>query len=98
MAPDFVGDLRANFRWSIGVTTAPRRVATLGRALESLAAAGWDEARLFAEPGSELPDSSLRLAVFSARRQAGRLSQLGAGIDRIGAARADERRLSDAAR
>ena len=62
MPRDFVGDSCANFRWSVGVTTAPRRVATLSRTLASVAAAGWSEARLFAEPGSELPDDALRLA------------------------------------
>ena len=42
--------------WSVGVTTAPRRVPTLERCLESLARAGWDSPRLFAEPGSEIPE------------------------------------------
>ncbi|HAV64321.1 MAG TPA: hypothetical protein DCY13_18385 [Verrucomicrobiales bacterium] len=43
--------------WSVGVLTAPRRQPTLYRSLKSLAAAGWDEVRVFAEPGVVIPDS-----------------------------------------
>jgi len=42
-------------QWAVGVTTAPRRKATLERCLKSLAAAGWETPRLFAEPGVKLP-------------------------------------------
>ena len=38
--------------WALGVTTAPRREPTLSRMLESLRHAGWNEAYIFAEPGS----------------------------------------------
>ena len=41
--------------WAVGVTTAPRRTPTLPRCLKSLAIAGWEEPRLFAEPGVETP-------------------------------------------
>ena len=41
--------------WAVGVTTAPRKVPTLEPTLRSLAAAGWDRPRLFAEPGTEIP-------------------------------------------
>jgi hypothetical protein len=41
--------------WAVGVTTAPRAVPTLGRTLESLVRAGWDHARLFVEPGVDIP-------------------------------------------
>lgn len=41
--------------WAVGVTTAPRPRPTLPRCLESLAEAGWERPRLFAEPGSEIP-------------------------------------------
>lgn len=41
--------------WAVGVTTAPRREPTIARMLESLAAAGWPEFKLFAEPGCEIP-------------------------------------------
>ena len=41
--------------WSVGVTTAPRRKPTLAVTLASLARAGWDRPRLFAEPGAEVP-------------------------------------------
>lgn len=42
--------------WAVGMTTAPRRTPTLGRTLESLAHAGWDRPRLFAEPGVAIPE------------------------------------------
>ncbi|MBL8818583.1 MAG: hypothetical protein JNL58_21325 [Planctomyces sp.] len=38
--------------WAVGVTTAPRSVYTLSRMLQSLRTAGWNEAFIFAEPGS----------------------------------------------
>jgi hypothetical protein len=41
--------------WSVGVTTAPRRLATLGDCLRSLAHAGWIEPRIFAEPDGAIP-------------------------------------------
>ncbi|HUY88401.1 MAG TPA: hypothetical protein VMV10_06685 [Pirellulales bacterium] len=41
--------------WAVGVTTAPRREPTLARCLKSLAEAGWNEPRLFAEPSVETP-------------------------------------------
>ena len=42
-------------RWAVGVTTAPRREPTLKQTLHSLADAGWDQSRLFAEPETEIP-------------------------------------------
>jgi hypothetical protein len=47
--------------WAVGVTTAPRTEPTLERTLASLAAAGWERARVFAEPGVELPGGFERL-------------------------------------
>ena len=49
---DYEPRLAANSvrRWSVGVTTAPRRKPTLDRCLESVAAAGWQQVRIFAEP------------------------------------------------
>lgn len=41
--------------WAVGITTAPRKRTTLTRCLQSLAAAGWDCPRIFAEPGTQLP-------------------------------------------
>ncbi len=41
--------------WAVGVTTAPRAVATLERSLRSLADAGWPDALVFAEPDTPLP-------------------------------------------
>jgi hypothetical protein len=41
--------------WSIGVTTAPRAVPTLGDCLASLAAAGWDRPRLFVDGAVAIP-------------------------------------------
>jgi hypothetical protein len=42
-------------KWAVGITTAPRRQPTLARSLKSLAEAGWEEPRLFAEPDVEIP-------------------------------------------
>lgn len=46
----------ATSRWAIGITTAPRQEPTLHTCLTSLLAAGWDQVRVFAEPGVERPD------------------------------------------
>lgn len=43
--------------WAVGMTTAPRRAPTLERSLASLSQAGWNQVRLFAEPGTALPAS-----------------------------------------
>ena len=43
-------------RWAVGMTTAPRREPTLERTLQSLAEAGWDRPRLFAEPETRIPN------------------------------------------
>jgi hypothetical protein len=45
--------------WAVGVTTAPRRKETLSRCLKSLLLAGWNDFRLFAEPGSPIPSAFL---------------------------------------
>lgn len=44
-------------QWAVGVTTAPRGTPTLGRTLDSLVAAGWENPRLFAEPGTAIPNA-----------------------------------------
>lgn len=49
--------------WAIGMTTAPRKPATLERSLESLAAAGWTGPRIFAEPSVALPAGFAMLPV-----------------------------------
>jgi hypothetical protein len=48
--------------WSVGVTTAPRRVPTLGSTLASLQSAGWDCPRLFVEPGTKIPSRFAHLS------------------------------------
>jgi hypothetical protein len=48
--------------WSVGITTAPRAGETLEQCVESLRAAGWQTARIFAEPGAELPASCRHFA------------------------------------
>lgn len=48
-------------RWAVGVTTAPRDEPTLQQSLESLAKAGFETPRLFAEPGTEIPDKFAHL-------------------------------------
>jgi hypothetical protein len=42
--------------WAVGVTTAPRGVATLGLCLESLVRAGWPPARLFVDGEVAIPE------------------------------------------
>lgn len=43
--------------WAVGITTAPREVATLEICYQALARAGWDQAHLFVDGPLELPDS-----------------------------------------
>lgn len=53
---DHTDELRQETRprtWAVGVTTAPRKVSTLGRMLNSLEEAGWSEAWIFAEPHTD---------------------------------------------
>ncbi|HUY36664.1 MAG TPA: hypothetical protein VMV69_28275, partial [Pirellulales bacterium] len=49
--------------WAVGVTTAPRARSTLDQSLASLADAGWRRPRLFAEPGTVLPECGRDLPV-----------------------------------
>lgn len=51
---DFEAPLHSVRNWSVGVTTAPRKEPTLARCLSTLAAAGWPECIVFAEPDSDL--------------------------------------------
>jgi hypothetical protein len=44
---------REALTWAVGITTAPRLQPTLTRMLNSLREAGWEEGRIFAEPGCE---------------------------------------------
>lgn len=46
---------KAEWRWAVGVTTAPRASATLPRCLASLALAGWPSPQIFAEPDCDVP-------------------------------------------
>jgi len=62
----------SRWTWSVGVTTAGRRQPTLARALESLAQAGWEQPRLFADADAFIPEESAALPIT--RRD----SQLGA--------------------
>ena len=43
--------------WAVGVTTAPSEVPTLGECFTSLANAGWDRPRLFADEQSHDPEA-----------------------------------------
>jgi hypothetical protein len=47
--------------WAVGVTTAPRGVATLDRCLESLTQAGWPSARLFVDGEADIPEAFAHL-------------------------------------
>lgn len=48
--PPPVLPLKSQWRWSVGVTTAPRETPTLARCLSSLDRAGWPHPHIFAEP------------------------------------------------
>ena len=52
--------------WAVGIVTAPRDQPTLGRCLTSLAAAGWNDPRVFAEPGVEVPDGLAHIKITDA--------------------------------
>ena len=49
------------FKWAVGLTTAPRECSTLETSLKSLFRAGWTTPRLFAEPGTRIPQSACSL-------------------------------------
>ena len=57
--------------WAVAVTTAPRRVSTLATTLDSLAAAGWEDPHLFAEPGTRIPKRFRGLETIRRRQQMG---------------------------
>lgn len=49
-------------RWAVGVTTAPRRVATLAECLAGLAHAGWPSPRLFVDGEVPIPPEFAHLS------------------------------------
>jgi hypothetical protein len=63
-------------RWAVGLTTAPRREATLTRTLQSLSATGWpsEEIHVFAEPDALSGNEDLRGPVTVRGRKAGAFS------------------------
>lgn len=66
--------------WEVGITTAPRQSSTLERTLHSLADAGWETPRLFAEPGAPIPDGWTDLPVSSRDRLLGAFSNWYLGL------------------
>lgn len=54
-------------KWAVGLTTAPRRRSTLATTLRSLAAAGWKQPTVFAEPGTRIANTFRDLKIV--RRQ-----------------------------
>ena len=58
-------------RWAVGVTTAPRRKATLGTTLDSLAAAGWDDPMVFAEPKTRISNAHRHLRIVRRQQKLG---------------------------
>ena len=44
-------------KWAVGVTTAPRRLPTLQRCLQSLQSCGWEEVHLFVDGQVVIPDT-----------------------------------------
>lgn len=49
--------------WAVGVTTAPRRDATLETTLDSVVRAGWSEPRIFMDGTTRLPDRYSKLPI-----------------------------------
>lgn len=43
-------------KWAVGMVTAPRKEETFTQSMRSLLAAGWNSPRIFAEPGSPIPE------------------------------------------
>ena len=60
--------------WAVGITTAPRAIPTIEQTLQSLSEAGWIDARLFAEPGSEIPPAFSQLPVVFRETRLGAFS------------------------
>ncbi len=65
------GSGRSELTWQAAVLAAPRRQATLGAALASLHAAGFDVLHVFAEPGTDLPPEAERAHVTVHDRRLG---------------------------
>ena len=57
--------------WAVGITTAPRREATLSRCLQSIADCGWDDIHLFIDGEVEVPESFQSLPQTIRRPPAG---------------------------
>ena len=57
--------------WAVGVTTAPREQATLDDCLASLAAAGWNQLRLFADGNVSLTAAAAALPITHRHPQIG---------------------------
>jgi hypothetical protein len=53
-----------SMKWSIGVTTCPRKGGLLGSVIEKIKANGWDKINVYAEPGSFVePDDLVRVVI-----------------------------------
>ena len=50
-------ELQTSLCWAVCMTTAPREKSTIQQSADSLITAGWSEFRIFAEPGSILPET-----------------------------------------
>lgn len=59
--------------WAVGVLTAPRPLPRLGPTLQSLARAGFDSIRIFAEPGSPIPPEARTHLVYQSVNRQGNL-------------------------
>lgn len=66
----------AALHWAVAVTTAPREQSTLGATLASLSDAGFSDLRLFAEPGSDVPDAWAHLPLLRHARRQGPIRNL----------------------
>jgi hypothetical protein len=61
-------------KWSVGMTTAPRRQPTLEQTVASIQNAGWDgenEIQIFAEPGTRIPKSIQNAQIFRRKEKLG---------------------------
>lgn len=69
--------------WEVGITTAPRQTPTLERTLCSLAEAGWEAPRLFAEPDTHIPNEWRHLPVSSRDHLLGAFSNWYLGLSEL---------------
>jgi len=58
-------------KWAVGMVTAPLKEETFTQSMRSLLAAGWNSPRIFAEPGSPIPEEFQHLPLTQRDSAAG---------------------------